>query len=620
MLYNEKDSALLEQGQEEPEEQKEQSLLHRLWSSATRRRKNKASAEDEEYPEEEAAEEERENEDTPPEPEAPKVDEKVLKNAIEGENWLEALRQNLPMQIAMGMTGGYYSDFMTDRVLPDTEQRNFLKEMERIAKSILEEKSRLERALANPPEDAAARKELEKEASAPADAAVYVKTSPDWMQAWIFCFPPRNGGKELSADLILNALKKAGIKYGLQEDVIGNTAQNKLFFQLITVALGKAPVDGIDGYVEELFPREYQVEIKEQDDRTVNYKDLNWLHQITAGGVICNIIPPTAAENGIRVTGSEAKARSGRDAIVPKGKNTSVNPEGSALIADIDGEVCFAENKFKVEPMLLINGDVDNSTGNLDFVGDIIVSGDVRTGFTLKASGHITIKGMAEGSWVIAGGNIQVGAGMNGSGRGVLDAQGDVRCKYLENCTVNANGCVYSDSIVNSIVYCNNQVQVNSGYGVIIGGTVTAAKGIQCRVVGNQSSRPTVLVLGSTPNLLKERSDLEDQFHALDNEIDELLKSISYLQNFKGNSPDQQKMQSDLRLKLPIMKLKKSKLEQRLKEIAEASTDLGGCRILCDTLYPPTQINIGSAALMVQNTERNCNIYYSAGEVHIGIR
>lgn len=552
-------------------------------------------------------------------------------------NYLNALVHGLSSNETERAPSANYSDFMLDGSIPTREERTFLKELQNVAKTILDQQDAYRRAVGEQRRiwekervqaqaERAAAGEVPPAEEAPfvpppetaADAVCYTRLATSGMLAWVFLFPPRAGGADITADAIRQALEKQRITYGVDDTLIQNITDNQSYFKMALVARGKPAVDGMDGYVDDLFPRVLQIKPQERDNQTVDYKDLGWLHQVHAGDIICHIVPPSAHENGIRVTGEEVKGRVGREAIVPKGQNTQINEAGTALTASMDGQVSFKEGKFKVDQILTIKGDVDNTTGNLDAFGDIIVNGDVRDGFTVKATGSVTIKGMAEGAWIIAGENIQVGMGMNGSGRGVLDAKGDVKCKYLENCTVNTGGTVYSDSIINCNIYCNDQVMVKSGRGVIIGGSITAANLIACRVVGNQSSRPTSLILGSTPSIVKERAELSEALQKLMNEIDETDKSIVYLQTGRLTTPEQQKLLNDLKLKAPLQRIQKANIQRRLRQINRLDSDLTGCQIRADTIYPPTQLTIGSATMMVQQVQNNCNIFYSDGELRVG--
>lgn len=63
----------------------------------------------------------------------------------------------------------------------------------------------------------------------------------------------------------------------------------------------------------------------------------------------------------------------------------------SGLIATMDGHLEYSNGAFYVRPVLEIRGDVDYSTGNIDFIGDVQIAGDVRENFSVRATGSITV-------------------------------------------------------------------------------------------------------------------------------------------------------------------------------------------------------------------------------------
>lgn len=98
--------------------------------------------------------------------------------------------------------------------------------------------------------------------------------------------------------------------------------------------------------------------------------------------------------------------------------------------------------------------------------------GNVLAGFSVQASGDVTVGGIVEGSQVSAGGSIIVNRGMNGNLVGSLAAGKDIHCKYMENANVQVDGDLYVDSIVNCEISCGSRIYAKTGRGVIIGGNV----------------------------------------------------------------------------------------------------------------------------------------------------
>ena len=78
------------------------------------------------------------------------------------------------------------------------------------------------------------------------------------------------------------------------------------------------------------------------------------------------------------VTGRELKSRPGKSPHVPQGKNTELSEDGTKLTAVIDGDVTFQNNTFCVDKILTIAESVDNSVGNLDYNGNILIKADSK--------------------------------------------------------------------------------------------------------------------------------------------------------------------------------------------------------------------------------------------------
>lgn len=51
-----------------------------------------------------------------------------------------------------------------------------------------------------------------------------------------------------------------------------------------------------------------------------------------------------------------------------------------------------------MKPLFYVYGDVDFNVGNIDFLGDVHISGDVREDFVVHATGTVTVDGLVEGA------------------------------------------------------------------------------------------------------------------------------------------------------------------------------------------------------------------------------
>ena len=107
-------------------------------------------------------------------------------------------------------------------------------------------------------------------------------------------------------------------------------------------------------------------------------------------------------DDGIDVLGRRVPPRKVKHVIFRYGRNLSESEDGTELVSQVSGHVVLENDKIFVSNVLeLVN--VDNSTGDIDYEGDVVVKGNVLAGFTVKATGDITVSGIVEGATVIAG-------------------------------------------------------------------------------------------------------------------------------------------------------------------------------------------------------------------------
>ncbi|WP_312643822.1 FapA family protein [Hydrogenoanaerobacterium sp.] len=463
--------------------------------------------------------------------------------------------------------------------------------------------------------------ELEKEPESmpePVDAEVEILLENNKMAATICVTSPKYGGNEVTHEMLTDALSKNGIVYGINQDRLNDIAENKLYNRLYRIAEGTPAIDGKDGGIKDYFPRERKLNFATREDGSIDFKSLNLIQIIKKDTLICELIPPIDPIDGSDVLGNPFNGKKGKVATLPRGENTVLSEDKTQLLAGCEGNLVFSRERFQVQKTFEVAGNVDNAVGNIDFSGDVIVRGDVFEGFVIKSQGNVTITGMVEGASIYAKGNISISKGMNGMRKGVLESQKSITSKFLENCEIKAKGKIQAESIINSTVFCEDELIVSGKKGAIIGGSFTVYKEIKAKVVGAPSNIPTAIMLGVTPDLIKERNKLAKEIENLKNLDSDIEKNIMYLETLAGKMPltaERVKQLNQFKIQRPLNQLKQSQLTQRLQEINEIADNVGKSRLICGTIYPCTQITIGKITTTVQNMASNCIYSMSDGEI-----
>ena len=443
------------------------------------------------------------------------------------------------------------------------------------------------------------------------DAQPFLYLSADKLYAWMLVFPPVGKGAELSREMLYEALVSQEITYGVDTRLIDQLSHNdKRYFNLYLVAKGKPAFDGKNGNIVDNFPRKIQRVLEVDEFDQVDYTSLNLIHNADKGEEICHLIKPTEGEPGRSVQGEETPAKSGKPVPLPRGKNTEISEDGTQLLASIAGSVEFTGNVFQVKPVLEIAGDVDFSTGSINFLGDINIHGNVLSGFTVQAGGNINIDGVVEaGSSVEAGGDLAVVKGILGDGTTTVQARGSIFSKYVENAVICVRENLQTDCIISSSVYCGGEVLVQSGRGKIMGGWVWAARRICANAVGSQSECKTTVALGGRPCASFEREIVQREVNALEMEMEKL--------ECQPDSPVKTSLLSKTRLKLTAAEMKMRQLEERMQRMApeEKREGQGNERLECSVAYPGTKIRFGDDAIRLHQIYRRCVATKVHGEI-----
>ncbi len=452
----------------------------------------------------------------------------------------------------------------------------------------------------------------------PKAAQAHLYISDDKMAAWIYVIPPFNGGEDIKEEDLKSILNKERVSTGIMEEALKTVIKEQIYDQAVLVAKGILARNGIDGSIKDHYKRTLKLEFKEDENGAVDYKKLNNIQSVKEGEVISTITLAVPGENGMTITGRPYPCSiKGTNVPVPSGRNTVLTEDRTLLISQKTGHVTFANGKFQVDPILKINGNIDNSTGNLDYDGDILITGDVRNGFSVKATGRIDIRGSVEGAQITAIGAITIASGMSGNGRGALTSDSDVKCRYLEHCTVSAKGNVYAESIINSKIESGQDIIVTSGMGVIIGGSLLASNSINARIIGSKVRRlVTELIIANIPKNVEEAARLTRELEQLHHNMSEVRKNITYLETTQRQ--DKQLLLDSLKQASAYLNLREQEITNRLGEITENDREQSGV-INCQQLLPVVRIKIGSSSLLVQEEYSKSIIYKnSEGEIIIG--
>lgn len=451
-----------------------------------------------------------------------------------------------------------------------------------------------------------------------ANAEVVIHIARQHMAAWAFVFPPCGEGKPLTGEDLELAIQSHAVCAGLDETAIRQMVEKQTYFDAVLIARGTPMIPGENGYIEEMFERHRETTFKMDEHGRMDYREQDYIQIVHTGDVICNIIPPTPGKAGINVMGTEIPPKDGREAKPRPGQNTVFNLEKMQILATADGMIHYddVDGKFHIKPTFYVNGDVDLHTGNIDFPGEVIISGDVREDFVVRATGSIVVKGLVEASVIEAGEDVIIAQGVLGDDKGIIKANGSVKAGYIENAVVYAKGTVTADAIVGSRVYSDQTITVTSGRGTIIGGRLIAAQKIEAGIIGCRAERSTALIVGQLPYIQQEKEETKLSLTSINKEINTIDLNIKYLTaNELETDPKKIQAAAKFRLRKSVLNMKASQLNKRLEELNSFEIDLSKCRIKVGEAYPLVNIKIGEHQHLIKNHDFELNVHLEGDTV-----
>lgn len=442
----------------------------------------------------------------------------------------------------------------------------------------------------------------------PIDSIVDVEVDDGGRIAKIRMRSPLNGGVDVTKEAVMQALRDKNVVFGVNDAFINMVVNSKAYDRWHVIAKSKDPQNGEDGRIEYFFEKSTQGTLTEDSKGFVDFKDIGTVRNISSGTVIANIVHETKGEEGTTVFNTQIKALDGVPPKVTFSENIAVSDDGLTIVATADGNLVWKDGRFSVETVVKIDGDIDMSTGNIEFVGDVVVLGDVKEGFVVTSGKDILVKGGIFSSSITAAGKITVRKGAIGS---TLVSGGETEIEFGENSNITCTGQLNAKSLYCCEVYCKGEVFVNKGAGSIIGGKIISTKNLTANSIGSKSYSKTKIVIGENAILLQEKTNLENRCEELREEEEKCTKIVEFLTLKKqelGQLPQDKLDVMTLAAKNILMSRNETtQINVRINEIDDYLQQKQDLSVTCrKELYPGVRITINDVVLNITTLYQYC--------------
>jgi uncharacterized protein len=425
---------------------------------------------------------------------------------------------------------------------------------------------------------------------------IFITRTPDGLSAYVLVSHLRAAEYPLREE-ILQELRNYDVVFGINGQTIDDMVAAMVINKQTLVAQGVPAQPGTDGHVEILVDVSAKGKPKELADGSVNFHDISYMINVHKGDVLARRVPPVPGTEGKSVLDTKILPPPPYEAHLKQGVGTIVLPaDPDRLVAGIDGGLWIErDGTIEVHREKTISGDINYQTGDVQFTGDLTITGTVRAGFSVETKGSLLIGGSVEDSKIKCGGNLVIKGGAFSSGNGTIECKGTVRARHLEHFNVYAdNDVVVHDDIVHGMVVGGKSVRARS----IIGGMVAGAVAVEADLIGTEAEIKTVIDIGKKYEHMQLRYKLLARMANLTTEMGNNKESV--FEFVRDSLADDGTLSYDNEQTLAVMKRKTVELHAsyaathaEIESLDHMKLDDYEPFVMAGTIFPNTLVKFG---------------------------
>jgi uncharacterized protein (DUF342 family) len=224
---------------------------------------------------------------------------------------------------------------------------------------------------------------------------------------------PREKDEEetINPEMILELLDRLGIVYGLDETAIENAFRQRNG-EWVVAASGIAPQQGEHARLEVLFAHNRPEYSADDTIQSIDYRDRGEVLFVEKDTLLARKTPALPGVAGKDVKGRKISPAPVRDILLKCGKNTYSSRDGLQVYAADPGNPVVNQSEkqciISIEPVFVVNSDVDLNTGHIRFRGDILINGKVNEAMEIVSDRNIKVLESVTGALIRAEGSVHI--------------------------------------------------------------------------------------------------------------------------------------------------------------------------------------------------------------------
>lgn len=311
-----------------------------------------------------------------------------------------------------------------------------------------------------------------------------------------------------------------------------------------------------------------------QEDGKADYFDMNFIVEIKEGSWLGEKIPAKNGIDGKNIMGENVPAALGDDASLKYDTKSAyeVEEDGKIVLrSKTKGVISEVNGMLSVQKHLIIDGDVGIETGNLKFDGSIQIRGTIMPGYSVIASGDISVEGKegVNSAELIKSteGDVFIKGGIFGRDVTKVEAHKNIYMKHANECTLEAQENVHIGFYLLGTTVFAKEIFLDERKGKIIGGKAIAINSITAAYSGNSMERKTELIVqGIDRKILTENAKIK---------AEELMKLQQEMVKLSGQIEQMSKLQSSMSVQqIAVYEQTKQKYNAMQQDMKEIDTEI----------------------------------------------
>lgn len=372
------------------------------------------------------------------------------------------------------------------------------------------------------------------------------------------------------------------------------------FEKPFVVAKGTPPMEGRDE--EFVWDPAYHVQAQDwQGEDSVCHYSFEAIITVQEETVFGMITPVVQERSGIDVQGNEIQPLRQPTCIELDGTVRRSADDPRLLVATRAGRVSLEENRLTLNEVLVVPGNVDFKSCNIDSHVGVEVNGTILDLFEVKSQKAITVGGTIEAARVTAEEEVLVREGIIGRMKGRVYAGTQIVARFAHEADLFARGDI---TILSELIH--SRVQTEGTYlseqGKVIGGHLYAKEGVQIFELGSDAYIPTSVIVGFHPAVLQQAAKMDAQIKSLQTRLDRMLLTIQGLStDDRRLSPEQLDFYADLHVRSAQADFKISEARRRRDELMqEALSEKTPSVKVSQMIYPGVTIAMGTQSVLIK--------------------